>query len=94
MHGEPGNAAALMLSAITNVILPKLYAMAAMWTLNSCEDIRTEAENGPSMYTIDLGTTVGGTPNSGMPRHLQTGETETVSFDSAKNPNIPKALEV
>lgn len=45
----------LMLSEISNMILPKLYAISAMWILNSRDDIRAALEHGPTMHTLDFG---------------------------------------
>ncbi|KAJ7825115.1 hypothetical protein B0H14DRAFT_3468759 [Mycena olivaceomarginata] len=40
---------------ISNMILPKLYAISAMWILNSRDDIRAALEHGPTMHTLDFG---------------------------------------
>ncbi|KAJ7731261.1 hypothetical protein B0H16DRAFT_1733414 [Mycena metata] len=49
--------APLVLSCITNTVLPQLYAYAisAMWILNSRENLHTkaEAQDGPALETID-----------------------------------------
>ncbi|KAK7039711.1 hypothetical protein R3P38DRAFT_3349846 [Favolaschia claudopus] len=44
----------LMLCEISNMVLPQLYAMSAMWTLNSREDIRAEAEGASELDTFSL----------------------------------------
>ncbi|KAF7335215.1 hypothetical protein MSAN_02354800 [Mycena sanguinolenta] len=48
---SPGLAAA----AFTNLVLSKIYAVSAMWTLNSREEIRTAAANVPPTH-LDLPT--------------------------------------
>ncbi|KAJ7715959.1 hypothetical protein B0H16DRAFT_1477043 [Mycena metata] len=47
--------APLVLSCITNTVLPQLYAISAMWILNSRENMRAkaEAQDGPALETID-----------------------------------------
>ncbi|KAJ6554866.1 hypothetical protein B0H19DRAFT_1377543 [Mycena capillaripes] len=49
----------MLLSDIANMMLPKMYAISAMWTLNSRQNIRAEIENGPTMQTLDLEAVVG-----------------------------------
>ncbi|KAJ7342739.1 hypothetical protein DFH08DRAFT_811082 [Mycena albidolilacea] len=46
-----------LLTILTNIVLPYLYAWSAMWTLNSREDICLEAANCP--YTFNFGLSVG-----------------------------------
>lgn len=67
------------LSVIANMMLPKLYAISAMWTLNSREDIRTAIENGPAMHTVHLGTTVGSP---------ETGDETMTSITFAQNEKL------
>ncbi|KAJ7725694.1 hypothetical protein B0H16DRAFT_1781720 [Mycena metata] len=44
----PGPTPAFVISIIANIMLPKLYAMAAMWTLNYRDEIRSAAVDFPS----------------------------------------------
>ncbi|KAJ7838166.1 hypothetical protein B0H13DRAFT_1912023 [Mycena leptocephala] len=62
-------------SSVANTFLPKFYAMAAMWTLNSRDDIRSAAANNPAMY-LDPRTTSGGKSGPEVLRHLGAGEVE------------------
>jgi hypothetical protein len=57
----------VLIDFIANMVLPQLYAWSAIWTLNSREEICNAAENCP--YTIDLGTSAGGSSNSETIRH-------------------------
>ncbi|KAF8205843.1 hypothetical protein K438DRAFT_1963616 [Mycena galopus ATCC 62051] len=50
---------ASVISALATVILPKLYAIAAMWTLNSREDICSAAANQTVALSLDLESTSG-----------------------------------
>ncbi|KAJ7032908.1 hypothetical protein C8F04DRAFT_1261481 [Mycena alexandri] len=56
---------AFVVSVVANVMLPKLYAMAAMWTLNSRDEIRSAANAIEPPTHLDLpsfrGMNVGGT---------------------------------
>ncbi|KAF8176248.1 hypothetical protein K438DRAFT_2022724 [Mycena galopus ATCC 62051] len=63
-------------SSVVNTFLPKVYAMAAMWTLNSRDDIRSAAANKP-LTLLDLETTGQGTSGPETPSHLTTAELET-----------------
>jgi hypothetical protein len=63
-------------SSVANTFLPKFYAVAAMWTLNSRDDIRSAAANNPPTH-LDLGTTTGGgTSGPETPWHLAPAELE------------------
>ncbi|KAJ7238117.1 hypothetical protein B0H12DRAFT_1326914 [Mycena haematopus] len=44
----PQLSAAWVIAAVTSVFLPKLYAVAAMWTLNTRDEIRSAAANPPT----------------------------------------------
>ncbi|KAJ6461378.1 hypothetical protein C8R45DRAFT_1080876 [Mycena sanguinolenta] len=46
----------LVASALANITLSKIYAVSAMWTLNSREEIRTVAANQPPTTHLDLPT--------------------------------------
>ncbi|KAF8200478.1 hypothetical protein K438DRAFT_1965941 [Mycena galopus ATCC 62051] len=78
----------LMIAAMANTMLPKLYAIAAMLTLNSREDIRSAANALPTHF--DFGTGVGGTLDPETPRHFRPGEVEmtgclsSMSFSEVK----------
>ncbi|KAF8205846.1 hypothetical protein K438DRAFT_1963619 [Mycena galopus ATCC 62051] len=48
---------ASVISAIATIILPKLYAITAMWTLNSREDICSAAANQTVSLSLDLEST-------------------------------------
>ncbi|KAJ7795091.1 hypothetical protein B0H13DRAFT_2170930 [Mycena leptocephala] len=78
-----------LISVTTNVMLPKLYAMAAMWTLNSrCELRSAMAVTEPSTH-FDLpssrGMSAGGTSAPEMPRYLRPGEIETTGSQSTRS---------
>ncbi|KAJ6537986.1 hypothetical protein B0H19DRAFT_1382595 [Mycena capillaripes] len=62
-------------SSVANTFLPKFYVMAAMWTLNSRDDIRSAAANNPATH-LDPRTTSGGMSGPETPRHLGAGEVE------------------
>ncbi|KAJ6560683.1 hypothetical protein B0H10DRAFT_2201140 [Mycena sp. CBHHK59/15] len=42
-----------MLSLTTKMALPKLYGISAMWTLNSCKDIRLVGSNGQTTSSME-----------------------------------------
>ncbi|KAJ7645083.1 hypothetical protein DFH06DRAFT_1425763 [Mycena polygramma] len=44
----------LIISEISNMMLPMMYAITAMWTLNSRPEIRAVVEDGPIMHTLGL----------------------------------------
>ncbi|KAF7353982.1 hypothetical protein MVEN_01084800 [Mycena venus] len=48
-----GLSAPLVVAAVSNVMLPKLYAVAAMWTLNSREEIRSAAAINVRILTLE-----------------------------------------
>ncbi|KAF7341936.1 hypothetical protein MSAN_02049600 [Mycena sanguinolenta] len=89
-------------SSVANTFLPKLYAVAAMWTLNCRDDIRSAAANNPTH--LDLGTTApGGTSSSEAPWRLAPAELGTSAGPlSAKSltesktiqPNLQQVREV
>ncbi|KAJ7903130.1 hypothetical protein B0H13DRAFT_2335297 [Mycena leptocephala] len=90
-------------SSVANTFLPKFYALAAMWTLNSRDDIRSAAANNPATY-LDPRTTSGGTSGPEGARHLGAGEAEvetsgplsTKSLTESKmvQPNLQQVWEV
>ncbi|KAJ7838952.1 hypothetical protein B0H13DRAFT_2367098 [Mycena leptocephala] len=90
-------------SSVANTFLPKFYALAAMWTLNSRDDIRSAAANNPATY-LDPRTTSGGTSGPEGARHLGAGEVEvetsgplsTKSLTESKiiQPNLQQVWEV
>ncbi|KAF7341887.1 hypothetical protein MSAN_02044300 [Mycena sanguinolenta] len=61
-------------SSVANTFLPKFYAVAAMWTLNSRDDIRSAAANNPPTH-LDVGTTASGATSS--PEALAFGPRRT-----------------
>ncbi|KAF7350132.1 hypothetical protein MVEN_01315500 [Mycena venus] len=71
-------------SSVANTFLPKFYAVATMWTLNSREDIRSAAANN-SATNLNPITTLGGTLGSETPRHLGAGEVKTSGPLSTKS---------
>ncbi|KAF7341933.1 hypothetical protein MSAN_02049300 [Mycena sanguinolenta] len=91
-------------SSVANTFLPKVYAIAAMWTLNSRDDIRSAAANNPALTHLDLGTTASGdTSIPEAPWHLASAELETsAGFLSTKSltksktirPNLQQVWEV
>lgn len=75
----------LMVADIMNMMLPKLYAISAMWTLNSRESIRAAAGTGPAIHTINLGTagSVSGASCPDTGRHLLVGESRTIGSQNS-----------
>ncbi|KAJ7850132.1 hypothetical protein B0H13DRAFT_2674523 [Mycena leptocephala] len=78
----------LMIANTANTMLPKLYAIAAMLTLNSREDICSAANAHPTHF--HFGTEVGGTLDPETTSHFRPGEVEmtgclsTMSFSEVK----------
>jgi hypothetical protein len=74
-----------MVADIMNMMLPKLYAISAMWTLNSRESIRAAAGTGPAIHTINLGTagSVSGASCPDTGRHLLVGESLTIGSQNS-----------
>ncbi|KAF7363096.1 hypothetical protein MVEN_00662000 [Mycena venus] len=67
-------------SAVASTLLPKFYAVAAMWTLNTREDIRFAATNKPPT-NLDVGTAaLGGTSGS-----LHGGEAQMNGSERTKS---------
>jgi hypothetical protein len=62
-------------SSVTNTSPPKFYAVAAMWMLNSRDDIRSAAANNPATH-LDPRTTSGGASGPETPWHFGAGEVE------------------
>ncbi|KAJ6541476.1 hypothetical protein B0H19DRAFT_1173322 [Mycena capillaripes] len=62
VHTQPGNTSfSSMISSVSNTVLPQLYVWAAMWTLNSREDIHLADNNQCTLHpelrsTSDSGT--------------------------------------
>ncbi|KAJ7035406.1 hypothetical protein C8F04DRAFT_1344270 [Mycena alexandri] len=79
------------ISVVANVMLPKLYAMAAMWTLNSRDKIRSAADVTEPSTHVDFpsfrGMGVGGTSYPEMPRYRHAGEIETTGSQSTYSIN-------
>ncbi|KAJ6462454.1 hypothetical protein C8R45DRAFT_1026822 [Mycena sanguinolenta] len=75
--GGSGITVQATVSGITGVFLPKCYAVAAMWTLNSREGIRVRSAAVNEFLTdFELRTTAGGTSNlvrTGMARSQSIG---------------------
>ncbi|KAJ6477689.1 hypothetical protein C8R45DRAFT_1216613 [Mycena sanguinolenta] len=75
-------------SSVANMFLPKIYAVAAMWTLNSRDDIRSAAANHPPTH-LDLGTTAsGGTSSPEAPCHWQTPAGHLSANPFCQPPNL------
>ncbi|KAF8205277.1 hypothetical protein K438DRAFT_1757264 [Mycena galopus ATCC 62051] len=71
---------ALMLAEISNVLLPKLYAISAMWTLNSRGDLRAVVENGPALHTLNIEAAIVGAYDPDTAQNFlsdSTGTTES-----------------
>ncbi|KAJ7488839.1 hypothetical protein FB451DRAFT_1521513 [Mycena latifolia] len=85
----------LMVSIITNMALPKLYAVSAMWTLNSREGLRG-AVSGRATYTLGLGTAPdheAGQPDGEGTDAYRAGDGEKFaprSEGEIQQPDIPK----
>ncbi|KAJ7725715.1 hypothetical protein B0H16DRAFT_1895042 [Mycena metata] len=79
----PGPTPAFVISIIANIMLPKLYAMAAMWTLNYRDEIRSAATH------LDFpsfgGMGVGDKTAPEIPR-LRAGGIETSTTNSINAP--------
>ncbi|KAJ7936929.1 hypothetical protein B0H13DRAFT_1946207 [Mycena leptocephala] len=76
------------ISVIANVMLPKLYAMAAMWTLNSRDKIRSaRAVTAPTHLALPLsrGMSAGGTSSPEIPGYLRASEFETTGSQSTRS---------
>ncbi|KAF7354020.1 hypothetical protein MVEN_01088800 [Mycena venus] len=86
-----GLSALWVVAAFANVMLPKLYAVAAMWTLNSRKGIRSVAVTNTPPTHLDFGTAEVGTSGSELPNSLHagvlptTGSLSTTSFCESKN---------
>ncbi|KAJ6489743.1 hypothetical protein C8R45DRAFT_197423 [Mycena sanguinolenta] len=83
---------------IANVMLPKLYAMAAMWTLNSRDEIRsTAAPTGPPTH-LDFpsfrGMSIGDGSAPEMPRYLRTGDIEMTGSQSSNSISGPENIQL
>ncbi|KAF8193193.1 hypothetical protein K438DRAFT_1969682 [Mycena galopus ATCC 62051] len=63
----------LMVDAITNMVLPQLYAWSAMWTLNSREEIYLARD---SPCTVNLAESLDSSPAPETPQHSQMGAYE------------------
>ncbi|KAJ7730135.1 hypothetical protein B0H16DRAFT_1893645 [Mycena metata] len=79
----PGPTPAFVISMIANIMLPKLYAMAAMWTLNYRDEIRSAATH--LDFPLSGGMGVGDKTASEIPR-LRAGGIETSSTYSINAP--------
>ncbi|KAJ6600985.1 hypothetical protein DFH09DRAFT_1126404 [Mycena vulgaris] len=85
--------ARMMVAIIANLALPKLYAISAMWTLNSREGIRAAAEpSSRATYTMSLGTVadpeIGGCPDGGDEGEVKSAtlrETEIIQLQIPKS---------
>ncbi|KAJ7255791.1 hypothetical protein B0H12DRAFT_1232959 [Mycena haematopus] len=81
----------LMITEITNMLQPKLYAISAMWTLNLRAEIRAAAEDGPAIQTINIGDS---DLNACVGRHLLTDGTQFVGCLEASVPFEGEKLQV
>jgi hypothetical protein len=86
---SPGLSIPFLISVIANVMLPKLYAMAAMWALNSRDEIRSaKAVIEPSTH-LDLpssrGVSAGSTSAPKMSRYLSAGGMDTTGSQSTSS---------
>ncbi|KAF7350145.1 hypothetical protein MVEN_01316900 [Mycena venus] len=79
-------------SSVANTFLPKFYAVAAMWTLNSREGIRSAAANNPAT-DVDPRTTLGGASGRETPRHLRAPEVEMSGPLSTKSSTGSKIIQ-
>jgi hypothetical protein len=66
----------VLVSFITGIVLPYLYAWSAMWTLNSREEMCLTAANCP--YTFDLGLSEGSS-NSDTTQGQHQGNAEPLA---------------
>ncbi|KAJ6541475.1 hypothetical protein B0H19DRAFT_1173303, partial [Mycena capillaripes] len=70
-HTQPGdNPVSSMISSVSNTVLPQLYVWAAMWTLNSREDIHLADNNQCTLHPE-----LRGTSDSGTKGHLRAAGT-------------------
>ncbi|KAJ7160218.1 hypothetical protein C8R46DRAFT_364969 [Mycena filopes] len=89
-YDHRSSSAALMLACISNMVLPKLYAISAMWVLNSREELRTASQNG-SMITVDLNTKTELDARHSNASHSGTmGSDETYIHASDKVVEVPR----
>ncbi|KAJ7726236.1 hypothetical protein B0H16DRAFT_1780661 [Mycena metata] len=79
----PGSTLVFEIAIIANIMLPKLYAIAAMWTLNYRDEIRPAATH--LDLPLFLGIDVGDTTTPEIPK-LHAGGTETSSAHSINAP--------
>ncbi|KAJ7715802.1 hypothetical protein B0H16DRAFT_495762 [Mycena metata] len=91
---KSGPSLAVMISVIANIMLPKLYAMAAMWTLNYRDEIRSAATRVDVELPSVRGMGVGDPSLPEIPK-LHVGGVETTSTNSIDGPgNIqPSSVE-
>ncbi|KAJ7760350.1 hypothetical protein B0H16DRAFT_1532029 [Mycena metata] len=91
---KSGPSLAVMISVIANIMLPKLYAMAAMWTLNYPDEIRSAATRVDVELPSVRGMGVGDPSLPEIPK-LHVGGVETTSTNSINGPgNIqPSSVE-
>jgi hypothetical protein len=76
------------ISVIANIMLAKLYAMAAMWTLNSRDEIgsaRVVTAPAHLDFPSSRGMSAGSMSAPGMPRCLHLDEIETTGSQSTRS---------
>ncbi|KAJ7701347.1 hypothetical protein B0H16DRAFT_758523 [Mycena metata] len=76
---------AIVISVIANIMLPKSYAMAAMWTLNYRDEIRSAATRVDIELPTVHGVGIGDPSVPEMPK-LHVGGVETTSTNSINGP--------
>ncbi|KAF7342293.1 hypothetical protein MVEN_01817500 [Mycena venus] len=85
-----GLSAPLVASGVANTVLPKVYAIAAMWTLNSREDIRSAAANiHPTHLDLDTAA-LGGTSGPESHNYFSPGEVDRNGRERIEVKNIER----
>jgi hypothetical protein len=79
----------LVISVVANLMLPKLYAMAAMWTLNSRDEIRSAVDVTEPSTHLDLPSfrsmSAGAMSAPESPGYLRASEIETTGPQSTNS---------
>ncbi|KAF7345323.1 hypothetical protein MSAN_01909200 [Mycena sanguinolenta] len=82
---------ALMLSQISNMLLPNLYSISAMWTLNTRAEIRGILETDPTLHTLHIAAastdTSGHDTERDLPDSTQSVKDEKLQLES-ENPEL------
>lgn len=87
----------LVISVVANVMLAKLYAMAAMWTLNSRDEIRSAAAVTEPPTHLDLPSfrsmSLRRMSAPEIPRYLRASEIETTGPQNTNSISGPENIQ-